>query len=281
MMPMTAFPPTQGSPARCYVDRDMESPEVESIATGIAAVLSRRCPDKPTANEDAAALIPFDERSCALVVADGVGGVPAGERAAGLALEALKASLEQSARVGDPLRSAILNGFENANQAVCELAVGAATTLAVVAIEEHTARAYHAGDSMILVVGGRGKVKLQTIPHSPVGFAVESGYLSEVDAMHHEDRHLVSNVLGTPRMRIDVGSPLELAPRDTVLLATDGLSDNLHVPEIVELICKGALPGAAARLADDATRRMTRPESGHPSKPDDLTFVIFRLRRGG
>lgn len=70
-------------------------------------------------------------------------------------------------------------------------------------------------------------------------------------------------------MRIDVGSALQLAPRDTVLLASDGLSDNLHVSEIVERIRKGPLEVGAMRLADDAWRRMTQPESGPPSKPDD------------
>lgn len=153
----------------------MQAPEVRPIAAGLAAVMSIRCPDKQSPNEDAAALIPFDEDSCVLAVADGVGGFPVGEQAAGLAIEALEVSLEQSAREGQMLRTAILNGFENANRAVCELGVGAATTLAVVEIQDHTARPYHVGDSVILVVGGRGKMKLQSIPHSPVGFAVESG----------------------------------------------------------------------------------------------------------
>jgi serine/threonine protein phosphatase PrpC len=98
--------------------------------------------------------------------------------------------------------------------------------------------------------------------------------------MHHEDRHVISNMLGTPDMRIELGSTLELAPRDTLLLATDGLFDNLHVEEIVELSRKGPMPKVAAALADRAGCRMTRPEPGVPSKPDDLTFVLFRLDPG-
>ena len=265
---------------RRYVDRNMEAPEVHAIAGGQAVVLSVRCPGKPSANEDAAALLPFGESGCVLAVADGVGGFPAGEQAAGLAIAALEESLGRSARAGETLRTAILNGFENANQAVCSLGVGAATTLAVVEIQDQTARPYHVGDSLILVVGGRGKIKLQSISHSPVGFAIESGLLSERDAMHHEDRHLVSNVLGAVDMRIDVGSPLRLAPRDTVLVASDGLCDNLRVPEIVERIRKGPLSTGAMRLGDHAARRMANPESSQPSKPDDLTLVAFRPGRG-
>ena len=50
---------------------------------------------------------------------------------------------------------------EAANRAVAELGVGAATTLAVVEIQGRSVRTYHVGDSMILAVGQRGKVRFQ------------------------------------------------------------------------------------------------------------------------
>ncbi|MDH3520454.1 MAG: SpoIIE family protein phosphatase, partial [Myxococcales bacterium] len=126
------------------------------------------------------------------------------------------------------------------------------------------------------LVGQRGKLKLQTIAHSPVGFAVEAGMLDESEAMHHEDRHIVSNMLGAPDMRIEVGSARRLAPRDTLLLASDGLSDNLRTDEIVQRIRTGSLEEGARRLVRAARRRMDAPIEGEPSKPDDLTFVSYR-----
>ena len=60
--------------AKLYFERDMEFAEAFSIGSGDAAVFTTRSPNKQTPNEDAAALIPFDEDSCVLVVADGVGG---------------------------------------------------------------------------------------------------------------------------------------------------------------------------------------------------------------
>ena len=159
--------------------------------------------------------------------------------------------------------------------------MGAATTLSVVEIQGDSARSYHVGDSMVLVVGGQGRIKLQTISHSPVGFAIEAGVLDESEAMHHENRHLVSNVLGTPNMRIDVGSAFRLAPRDTVVLASDGLSDNLHSGEIIELARKGPIEKVAALLAEAAQRRMRHTTSSLPSKPDDLTVLAYRGKRAG
>ncbi len=241
-------------------------------------MLSARCPGKETANEDAAAVIPYDERSGVLVVADGLGGERSGELAADLAISSLQSELQEAARQGVLLRSAIMDGIEQANLAVQELGIGAATTLTVVEIHDGTARPYHVGDSMILAIGGRGKIKLQTISHSPIGFAVEAGFLNESEAMRHEDRHVVSNVVGTADMRIEVGSAVRLAQRDTLLLASDGLFDNLCIDEIVERVRKGPIDHAAQRLAADSLRRMAETRNGQPSKPDDLTVVAYRLR---
>ena len=80
------------------------------------------------------------------------------------------------------LRGAIINGFESADGAISSLGTGAAATLAVVEVQGHKMRSYHAGDSMVLVTGQRGRIKWQTIPHSPVGYAVEAGLLQQVRA---------------------------------------------------------------------------------------------------
>ena len=77
-------------------------------------------------------------------------------------------------------------------------------------------------------------------------------------------------------MRIEVGTPVRLDNLDTVLLASDGLMDNLYVDEIVEVVRKGRLPDAADELARRVAERMTNDSGGEPSKPDDLTFVLYR-----
>ena len=257
----------------------MREVERHRIGGGTSVVFSAVSPGKDTPNEDAAALIPVNDHAAVLVVADGLGGVRAGEQASSLAVEAIEAEVREADRGEPMLRTAILNGIERANQAISALEVGAATTLAVAEIEDGRVRSYHVGDSMILVVGQRGRMKLQTVSHSPVGLAVAAGFLDETEAMHHEDRHIVTNVVGCPQMRIEVGPSVRLAACDTLLLATDGLFDNLHTEEIVDSIRKGPLDRAGRKLASEARRRMTEPAEGEPSKPDDLTFVLFRRGR--
>jgi serine/threonine protein phosphatase PrpC len=114
------------------------------------------------------------------------------------------------------------------------------------------------------------------VAHSPVGYAVESGVLDVQDAMQHDERHLISNFVGAPAMHIEVGPPVALARRDTVLIASDGLTDNLHQSEIIEAIRKGSLHQVMERIISAVRQRMISPGSEQPSKPDDLTFMIFR-----
>jgi serine/threonine protein phosphatase PrpC len=192
-------------------------------------------------------------------------------------VKSLVAALREAGDSDEPsARPAILNGIEAANRVIRDLGVGAATTIAAVEIRGGMIRPYHVGDSLILVVGQKGKVKLQTVAHSPVGYGVEAGLLDETEAMHHEDRHVVSNIVGSHEMRIEVGPQLKLAPRDSVLIASDGLADNLLVEEVIERVRKGPLLDAVRLLASDALLRMSRREGSAPSKPDDLTILAFR-----
>lgn len=248
------------------------------IGGGLAVAYSRRAPDKDTDNEDTVAAIPYGPDACVLVIADGAGGLPGGRRASRTAVTTLETSLQASMTETMLLRTAILNGIDAANRAVLDLGSGSKTTLTVVTIEGRVARTYQIGDSEAIIVGQRGKVKAQTLAHSPTGFAVEAGFLDQREALHHEERHLVSNFLGTSDMRIDMGNTVVLSPFDTVLLASDGLTDNLHFDEIVEFSRKGALDTAIDALTGLACRRMTNESKTLPSKPDDLSVILFRKR---
>jgi protein phosphatase len=262
---------------KMFLNEDMSSSETFAVSGGSAVVLTKPEPTGGGPNEDGAAIFALDAVSAVLVVADGVGGHPGGAHASTVAIEALGRAIAGRRSEGS-LRSAIVNGFEEANEAVLALGVGAATTLAVAKIESDRVRTFHVGDSMIALIGQRGRRKLVTVPHSPVGYAVESGYLDERDAMHHAERHFVSNVVGSDTMRIDVGPSVPIGARDTVLLATDGLLDNLFMDEIVEHVRKGRLPKIADAMGHACRSRMT-PGHGGPCKPDDMTFVLYRRDR--
>ena len=256
------------------------------VAGGIAAVFSTRSPHKVTPNEDVAAVLPIGPSHGVLAVADGLGGHAGGERASRLTVDTIQQTIHEMVTLSadpdaEPLRPAILDGIEAANAAVRAIGTGAATTLSLVEIQGRVVRAYQVGDSAILLAGQRGKLKYQTIAHSPIGYAVEAGLMAEEDAIHHDQRHMISNVIGSPQMRVEMGPAIRMAARDTLVLASDGLLDNLLPSEIVQLVRTGPLEHAVGQLAAVAQERMnaTAETAGTtPSKPDDLTIIAFRPR---
>jgi serine/threonine protein phosphatase PrpC len=252
--------------------------QAAGVGGGSVVAFTERAPYKDTENQDTVAVIPWGPESVVLVVADGAGGLPAGKRASLTAVSSLVEALSVAMSETVVLRTAILDGIEAANEAVLRLSNGSATTMTVITIEGQLARSYQIGDSEALIVGQRGRIKLQTTAHSPTGFAVEAGFLDEREALHHAERHLVSNFLGTTDMKIDIGTPVELRPRDTVLIASDGLMDNVHVHEIIEHIRKGPAEAAVDEVVKLARSRMQSNNGKDPSKPDDLSLILYRKR---
>lgn len=261
----------------------LESEQCEELVAhysfGELALFSAAGPLKFGGNEDGALVFPLGPDRAVLAVADGVGGQPAGAHASSLALRSLRQALELARTPGFPLREAILVGIERANNAVIDLGAGAATTLSAIEVGKGFVRSYSVGDSGVLGFTPDGELKMQTIAHSPVGYAIEAGVLDEEEAMGHIDRHLVSNVIGDSHMHVEVGSAIEIEPSDTYVIASDGLLDNLHTPEIVRFLHRGPLSEATRAMVAECRRRMLQPAQGLPSKPDDLTLIAFRPRR--
>lgn len=258
------------------LNETVEEPESFDFSSGNVVALCRGWESATRENEDAL-LVRMAGDSVVLAVADGAGGGPTGAKASRLTIQALEKCLGETS--GD-IRAAILDGFELANQELLSVGTGLATTLSVVELRHNdgapTFRSYHVGDSSVLVTGARGKLKLSTVSHSPVGYGVEAGLISETEALHHDDLNLVSNVVGMANMRIEMGSEIHLAPRDTVVLGSDGLFDNLHSEEVIAIARRGPLLAVVKNLRDKAVQRMAGEEPGKPSKPDDLSIIAFR-----
>jgi len=265
--------------AQTWIARTLDRPETVDFAGGRVVVYTAAAPYKDAANgnEDCVAAIGTGPGGGVLVVADGVGGLPDAVTASALTVT----TLAQALAVDDAanLRERILDAVQRANRELLEGGSGSGSTLAVVELQGRTVRTYHVGDSMVLVTGQRGRIKFQTVPHSPTGYAVESGLLDESHALHHADRHLVSNIIGSTDMRIEMGPELKLAELDTLVVASDGLWDNLYVDEVVETVQSGDLLQCAITLAERCHFRMAVADGSGPSHADDLSFLLYRPAR--
>ena len=251
--------------ARFYVGNADAHHDLIETHLGEVAVSTIGDLDKAGPNEDSAAVIPVNEDYLVLIVADGVGGMAGARRASNLTVETVGAAVQSiDETTGTKLRTAILDGIEAANQAVLDLGSRSASTLALAEIGPGYIRTYHVGDSILLLCGQRGLVKLQTTPHSPVGFAMEAGLIDENEALQHNELNLIFNVIGSADMRIEIGSELPIAARDTLLIASDGLTDNVRQEESVEIIRKGSVEKAIIGLTEIAQNRMRTEAPGRP-----------------
>jgi serine/threonine protein phosphatase PrpC len=264
--------PPDVKPRSFRIDPSMKTAASEQLSFGEVAFFSSPSPDHPDRNEDAAAVVVRD--GCGvLVVSDGAGGTSGGAQAALMTVKILQQTMLKIERVED-VRPAVLDAIESAAAAIRTTVPGALATIAAVIVDGTTARSITVGDSICAVIGGRGKLKYRSVAHGPTGFAEEAGLLEESEAMKHEERHLVSNMLGLEGMRIELGVPLDLAVRDTVLVASDALFDNVRFEEITRLARNRPLVRAVDSLAVLARERMTG--NGPHSHADDLTIVAFR-----
>lgn len=248
--------------------QELVEPQLVELKTGQAMVFSRPHGGQSGANEDALGVFEDAEGRVCLVVADGVGGLPKGLEAATLAI-GLLADSSPSKEIPPESR------LESVNQKLLAQLPNSATTVCVAEITDGALVSCHAGDSTALVVGQRGRIKLKTQAHSPVGIKEANG-LDEKEALFHPQRHLLNNMMGDPALWLEKQDALELASLDTVLLGSDGLWDNLFLSEVVELIRIGELSESAGKLAETVIQRMDHPVAGLPSKPDDISFILYR-----
>ena len=218
-------------------------------------------------NEDAATVL-ITPNATVLAVSDGVGGSPRGEEASRAALEALAKQLKKG--------ESVERSFELANEAVHQLRGPECTLVVALVSNEQVLTTLHAGDSQAMVIGGRGKLKHITTPHTVAGLGERAGLLEGEEAESHPERHVVTNALGDKVVRMERTTWGTLAKRDTVLLASDGLFDNLTPDRVATMMRGGALLDCVRALAEAARARMESEDDD--AKPDDLTIVAWRRR---
>ncbi len=262
-----------------WTNANLQQIETLEFCRGRAAVWSHSAPPFETPNEDSLALFEMSSTQGVMAVADGMGGANAGDQASRIVIDQLHARLSDGMGEGNAeanLRAMILDGIEAANREVLKLGVGAGATVAVIEFSSDVLRMYHVGDSTAMLFSNRGRIKASTVAHAPVAMAVELGVIPESEALHHEDRNLITNCVGSEDMKIEIGPPVTMAPRDTLIVGSDGLFDNMTTTEIVQQMRTGPLKKNLEGLVDAVQRRMEQPIPGEPHKPDDLTILAFR-----
>jgi serine/threonine protein phosphatase PrpC len=206
------------------------------------------------------------------VVADGMGGAQAGERASKLAVDALAGFVSKA---GHPTAEMLAQAFQEANNQVMNAASndvnleGMGTTL-VAALEDGTeiliasvgdSRAYvYQGDELI------GITEDQTWVHE-VGRKLG---IDETSLRSHPMRHVLTMAIGvSPELRVH-SYALKPQAGAEVLLCSDGLHGVVDEDVIAEALARnGSLESKCRKLIEAA-----KAAGG----PDNITTVLLRAR---
>ncbi len=218
------------------------------------------------------------------LVADGIGGSPAGEEASALVVKSienflvntlkwffqLKGSENENvlAEFKDALRQADASIFTEVEQHP-ELD-GMGTTLTLAYSLGANLFVANAGDSRCYLFRGGELVQL-THDHTLVQDLVRQGLvpLAQIDRLDRRLGHMVTNVIGghTPGVRVEVHKAT-LEPGDVLLLATDGLTRFVPDAQIAATLQAEADPQIACqRLLGQAIEQGGR---------DNVTVIVAR-----
>jgi parallel beta-helix repeat protein len=173
------------------------------------------------------------------LVVDGIGGQAAGEKAAEIAVQRVRARMErQTGAAEQRIREAIAV----ANNEIFRAArsnpdwEGMACVLTLVLLENGEAVVGHVGDSRLYQIA-RGAIRKITHDHSPIGEREESGELTELEAMTHPRRNEVFRDVGSEEHEPGDAEFIEVQrirfdPESALVLCSDGLSDLVPSPTI-------------------------------------------------
>jgi len=180
------------------------------------------------------------------IVADGMGGQSAGERASALAVELIPRYLEQhldfQSASASAVRDALDRAISSANSEIIALsevdlsARSMGTTVVILLRVGGALYAVGVGDSRCYELRGNALRQLTT-DHSITQALLDSGTISAEEAKIHRYKNVLYKYLGC-RDGASGALVTELSPRagDRYLLCSDGLNDGLKDSEIARLL---------------------------------------------
>ena len=218
------------------------------------------------------------------VVCDGMGGAAGGSTASRMAAEefcrhAADTLYERYKKKEEltegQIRDILERAVHRANLKVYTAAVsdrhlqGMGTTLTGALLREDWFWVVSVGDSRAYQFRGR-RGRLITHDHSYVQMLLDAGHITEEEAAVHPQKNIITRAVGTKSVvETDVFSgPLQ--PGDTMLLATDGLTNLLTREELIEVISqKQSLRHTVNELVGGANAK---------GGDDNITAVVIQTK---
>ena len=208
------------------------------------------------------------------IVADGMGGHAAGEVASEMAVRITSSEIGtvrglSDAEVSDRIREAI----RSANDAIFERTLsehdkrGMGTTATVLVLMPRRYLIGQVGDSRAYLLR-EGRLLQLTKDHSYVQELVDAGVLTPAQARSHRYSGVITRYVGESREVVPDLYVGAIEQGDTMLLASDGLTEMLEEEALVRILCSDGEPQRCVdRMIAEANER---------GGLDNITAIVLR-----
>ncbi len=228
----------------------------------------------------------LNEVAYGMVVADGMGGMAAGEKASWLAIrtgvQLVLNSPVWATRIDDPAADQLISRMREYFRKVDSVVIGEArsdrhlsgmgTTLTLAYMIGIDVFIIHVGDSRAYLFRG-GKLEQLTRDHTMAQGLADLGAIKPEDVHRHAKRHVLTNFVGGPTTGVEPEiATLQLKDGDYLLLCSDGLSEMVPDDEIARVLeAHPTSTPAAKALIDLALQHGGR---------DNVTVTLARCEVG-
>jgi len=202
-----------------------------------------------------------------LMIADGMGGAPAGDIASAVAVETMQRLDEPPA---DNLLEALAGALHRANDRLGELIeddpaiAGMGTTVTAALFDGQRIGLCHLGDSRGYLWRG-GELLRMTHDHTWVQNLIDEGRITEEEAKTHSHRSLILKVLDGRHDNDPDLTLYDVQPGDRILLCSDGLSGFVDHDRIERVLAVGTAQSVAEELLQLALEA---------ASTDNITVVV-------
>jgi serine/threonine protein phosphatase PrpC len=221
------------------------------------------------------------EEGTLLVVADGMGGLNAGEVASAIAIETIQQYFNQDNRTKiethEQVKAALIDCINIAQSNMLNHAkehpdtTGMGTTIVIAFIKENILHTAWVGDSRCYVLRKNTELYYATKDHSYVQELVDANQLTMEQAFYHPESNIITRSLGdnsnkTPKPDV---CAYPIVAGDKILLCSDGLNGMLQDDAILKILHETEnINEAAIKLINTANEA-----GGH----DNITLILSEI----
>lgn len=198
------------------------------------------------------------------LVADGMGGHACGEVASEIVARTIGEAVGNGDNLTDAIQKAHRAILESAEKGIGKLGMG--STVVAIHVRGNNYKLAWVGDSRAYL--WNGKLKQISKDHSLVQMLVDTGNITEKEAMNHPQKNLIYQNLGATDIDVVNIGVVEgqFYRNQKILLCSDGLSDEIPKDEIAEALGTG---GNDQQIANNLVSKVLETAA-----EDNVTVVV-------